>query len=135
MKNLKALGLILFALVTGLVAAAYANGWVSRQPGIASNKVVVAAVDIEPGSKINAEMLSTLDWPSGSVPPGAFKETKDLQDRIVRVSVVHGEALLEGKLAPLGTLGGWKGWQSKGLVHPAESLQPARSGAGARWQT
>jgi pilus assembly protein CpaB len=106
MKNLKAIGLILFALVTGLVAAAYANGWVSRQPGIASNKVVVAAVDIEPGSKINAEMLSTLDWPSGSVPPGAFKETKDLQDRIVRVSVVHGEALLEGKLAPLGTLGG-----------------------------
>jgi pilus assembly protein CpaB len=106
MKNLKALGLILFALVTGLAAAAYATGWVARQPGIASNKVVVAAVDIELGSKVNAEMLSTLDWPSGAVPPGAFKEAKEVQDRIARVSLMRGEPLLERKLAPLGTLGG-----------------------------
>ncbi|MFL6674041.1 MAG: Flp pilus assembly protein CpaB [Massilia sp.] len=106
MKNFKALGLIALALVLGLAAAAYATGWVSRQPGIASNKVVVAAVDIELGSKVNAEMLSTLDWPSGSVPPGGFKETRELQDRIVRVSVMRGEPLLERKLAPLGTLGG-----------------------------
>jgi pilus assembly protein CpaB len=106
MKNLKALGLILFALVIGLAAAAYATGWVSRQAGIASNKVVVAAVDIELGSKVNAEMLSTLDWPSGAVPPGAFKDVRELQDRIVKVSVMRGEPLLERKLAPLGTLGG-----------------------------
>jgi len=106
MKNFKALGLIVFALLIGLAAAAYATGWVSRQAGIASNKIVVAAVDIEMGTKVNAEMLSTLDWPSGSVPPGAFKEGKDLQDRIVKVSVLRGEPLLERKLAPRGTLGG-----------------------------
>jgi pilus assembly protein CpaB len=106
MKNLKALGLILFALVIGLAAAAYATGWVSRQPGIASNKVVVAAVDIELGSKVNAEMLSTLDWPAGAVPPGAFKDAGELQDRIVKVGIMRGEPLLEGKLAPLGMLGG-----------------------------
>jgi pilus assembly protein CpaB len=106
MKNVKALGLILFALLVGLAAAAYATGWVSRQAGIASNKVVVAAVDIELGSKINPQMLSTLDWPSGSVPPGAFKELKDLQDRTVKVSVMRGEPLLEGKLAPVGSQGG-----------------------------
>jgi pilus assembly protein CpaB len=106
MKNLKAIGLIVFALIIGLAAAAYATGVVSRQAGIASNKVVVAAVDIELGSKINAEMLSTLEWPSGAVPPGGFKEVKELQDRIVKVSVLRGEPLLERKLAPLGTLGG-----------------------------
>jgi pilus assembly protein CpaB len=106
MKNLQALGLIALALIIGLAAAAYATGWVARQPGIASNKVVVAAVDVEPGSKVNAEMLSTIDWPSGSVPPGAFKDVKELQDRIVKVGVLRGEALLERKLAPLGTLGG-----------------------------
>lgn len=106
MKNLKAIGLIVFALILGLAAAAYATGWVARQPGIASNKVVVAAVDIELGSKINAEMLSTIDWPSNSVPPGAFKDIKELQDRIVKVSVLRGEAMLERKLAPQGTLGG-----------------------------
>jgi pilus assembly protein CpaB len=114
MKNLKALGLIVFALVIGLVAAAYATGWVSRQPGIASNKVVVAAVDIEPGSKINAEMLTTLDWPSGAVPPGAFNEAKALQDRVAKLGILRGEALLERKLAPQGTLGGLSAVISEG---------------------
>jgi pilus assembly protein CpaB len=106
MKNLKAIALILAALVLGLAAAAYATGWVSRQAGISANKVVVAAVDIEPGSKINTEMLSTIDWPAGAVPQGAFKETKALQDRIARAAIVAGEPLLERKLAPPGTLGG-----------------------------
>ncbi|MBZ2208286.1 Flp pilus assembly protein CpaB [Massilia soli] len=106
MKNFKALGLILLALLIGLAAAAYATGWVSRQAGIASNKVVVAAVDIELGTRINAEMLSTLDWPSAAVPPGAFIDAKDLQDRIAKVGILRGEPLIERKLAPLGTLGG-----------------------------
>jgi len=106
MKNIKAIGLIVFALVIGLAAAAYASGWVSRQAGVASNKIVVAAIDIELGSKVNAEMLSSVDWPSSSVPSGAFKEAKQVQNRIVKVSVLRGEPLQEGKLAPLGTLGG-----------------------------
>ncbi len=106
MKNLKAFGLILLALLIGLAAAAYATGYVSRQAGVASNKVVVAAVDIELGSKVNAEMLTTLAWPSSAMPPGAFADVKALQDRIVKVGITRGEPLLEGKLAPVGTLGG-----------------------------
>jgi pilus assembly protein CpaB len=106
MKNLKALGLIAFALVIGLVAALYAAGWVARQGGVTVNKVVVAAVDIEPGSKINTGMLSTLDWPGGATPPGAFSNAAALQERIARVNILRGEPLLDGKLAPLGTKGG-----------------------------
>ncbi len=106
MKNLKALALIVFALLVGLAAAAYATGWVSRQAGLASNKVVTAAVDIELGSKITPQMLTTLDWPSGSVPPGAFTDLKALQDRVVKVGVLRGEPLVEGKLAPAGSQGG-----------------------------
>jgi pilus assembly protein CpaB len=106
MRNIKALGLLLLALLTGLAAAVYASGWVTRQGSIASNKVVVAVVDIELGSRINPQMLSTIDWPSGSVPVGAFKEMKDVQERVAKVSLLRGEAILEGKLAPIGTLGG-----------------------------
>ncbi|CUI06904.1 Flp pilus assembly protein CpaB [Massilia sp. P8910] len=106
MKNLKALGLIVFALVIGLAAAVYAAGWVARQGGATTSKVVVAAVDIEPGSKINPEMLSSLDWPAGATPPGAFKDAGELQDRIAKVNILRGEPLLDGKLAPLGTKGG-----------------------------
>ena len=106
MRNIKALGLLILALLTGLAAAVYAGGWVSRQGSIASNKVVVAVVDIELGSRINAQMLSTVDWPSGSVPPGAFQEIKDVQERVAKVGLLRGEAILEGKLAPVGTQGG-----------------------------
>jgi len=106
MKNVKALGLLLLALVTGLAAAVYAAGWISRQGNIAANKVVVAAVDIELGTKINPQMLSTADWPSGSVPTGAFSDIKDLQERVTKAGVLRGEPILEGKLAPAGTRGG-----------------------------
>lgn len=105
MKNLKAFGLLFLAVVIGLAAAVYAAGWASRQ-GAAASKVVVAAVDIELGSKITPQMLSTTDWPSGSIPPGAFKDIKDLQDRVVKTSVLRGDAVLERKLAPVGTQGG-----------------------------
>jgi len=106
MKNLKALGLLLIALILGVAAAVYATGLVTRQSGIASNKVVVAAFDIELGSRINPQMLTSVDWPSGSVPTGTFGDVKDLQDRVVKVGVLRGEAVLEGKLAPVGTQGG-----------------------------
>jgi pilus assembly protein CpaB len=106
MRNIKAMGLLILALMIGLAAAVYASGWVSRQGNIASNKVVVAVVDIELGSKINGQMLSTADWPSGSVPVGAFNDLKDVQDRVAKVGVLRGEAILEGKLAPVGTKGG-----------------------------
>lgn len=106
MKNIKAIGLILLALLTGLAAAVYAAGWISKQGSIASNKVVVAAVDIELGSRVNPQMLTTVDWPSGSVPNGAFSDIKALDERVVKVGVLRGEAIVEGKLAPVGTQGG-----------------------------
>lgn len=106
MKNIKAIGLLLLALTMGLAAAVYAASWVSRQGNVGSNKVVVAAVDIELGSRINPQMLTVTDWPSGSMPPGAFKDIKELQDRVVKVSVLRGDAVLERKLAPVGTQGG-----------------------------
>ena len=106
MKNIKALGLLFLALVTGLAAAVYAAGWVAQRGNIASTKVVVAAVDIELGSKINPQMLTTSEWPTLSVPEGAFKDAKELQDRVVKASVLRGEAVVERKLSPAGTTGG-----------------------------
>ena len=106
MKNLKAFALLFVALTMGLAAAVYAATWVSKQGNVGSNKVIVAAVDIELGSKINPQMLSATDWPSGSTPPGAFKDIKELQDHVVKVSVLRGDAVLERKLAPVGTQGG-----------------------------
>lgn len=106
MKNIKALALLFLAAAIGLAAAFYAAAWTSQRANIASNKVVVAAVDVGPGSKLNAQMLSTVDWPSGSLPAGAIQDIKALEDRVVKVGIVRGEALLDAKLAPVGTKGG-----------------------------
>jgi pilus assembly protein CpaB len=106
MRNIKAIGLLILAIITGLAAAVYGASWVAQRGNIASSKVAVAAVDIELGSKINPQMVTNVDWPSGSVPDGAFKDAKELQDRVVKVSVQRGEAILDRKLAPAGTTGG-----------------------------
>ncbi len=106
MRNMKAIGLLIMAIVTGLAAAVYAAGWVAQRGQLASTKVVVAAVDIELGTKINPQMLTTAEWPSGSVPTGAFREPKDVQDRVVKTTVSRGEAVLERKLSPAGSQGG-----------------------------
>lgn len=106
MKNLKALTLLVLALVTGLAAAVYAARWVAQRGNIAAQKVVVATVDVELGSRLTPQMLTTVDWPSGSIPDGAFGTPSELEGRVVKVGLLRGEALLERKLAPPGTSGG-----------------------------
>lgn len=106
MKNLKALGLFILAALASLAAAVYAANWVAQRGSLDADKVVVAATDIPLGGKILPNMLNTVDWPRGSIPDGAFHDMQQLQDRVVKVGVLRGEAVLEGKLAPVGTKGG-----------------------------
>lgn len=106
MKNAKAVWMLIVSVLLGLVVTAMAVVWVGQKGSIAVNKVVVAAMDIELGSKLNPQMLTTADWPSGSTPHGAFNDLKDLQGRVVKSSVQRGEAILANKLAPVGTQGG-----------------------------
>src|SRR3954471_18165132 len=106
MKNTRAAIMLAISVVLGLAVTALAVTWVSQKAAIASNKVVVAAVDIELGSRLNSQMLKVVDWPSGSLPPGGFDDAKNLQDRVVRTSIQRGEAILNAKLAPEGTQGG-----------------------------
>ena len=106
MKNARAMVMLGISILLGLAVTTLAVAWVAQKGAIASNKIVVAAMDIELGSRVNAQMLKTVDWPSGSVPPGGFDDVKSLQDRVVRTSIQRGEAILASKLAPLGTQGG-----------------------------
>lgn len=114
MRNLKALAFMALAVMLGLAAAVYAANWVGRQGGIASNKVVVAAVDVQLGNRLNAQMLSTVDWPSSSIPAGAFRDVKEVEERVLRTAVLRGEPILDGKLAPVGTQGGLSAVISEG---------------------
>lgn len=106
MKNARAVGVLAVSVVLGVVVTMMAVAWVAQKGTISSNKVAVAAMDIELGSKLNPQMLTTVDWPSGSVPQGAFQDAKELQDRVVKTSIQRGEPILNARLAPIGTQGG-----------------------------
>ena len=106
MKNAKAIGMLVVSVILGLAVTAMAVVWVGQKGSVAANKVAVAAMDIELGSKINPQMLKSVDWPTGSIPEGAFNEMKELEGRVVKSSVQRGEPILASKLAPVGTQGG-----------------------------
>jgi len=106
MKNPKAIAMLVVSVVIGLGATVLAAGWLAQQGAMASNKVVVAALDVELGSRLNPQFLKTVDWPSGSIPAGAIHDPLTLQDRVVKTNVLRGEPILESKLAPLGSKGG-----------------------------
>ncbi len=106
MKNPRALAMILVSLIIGLVAVVMASQWMAQQATVAATKVVVAAVDVNLGSKLTPDMFKTVDWPSGSIPVGAFTDPKDVDGRVIKTSLTRGEALIEAKLAPVGTKGG-----------------------------
>jgi pilus assembly protein CpaB len=98
--------MLVLSVVIGLGATILAAGWIAQQGQVAATKVVVAAADIQLGSRLNSQMLKTVDWPSGSIPPGAMTKAEPLEDRVVKTSVLRGEPILEAKLAPIGTKGG-----------------------------
>jgi pilus assembly protein CpaB len=98
--------MLVLSVIIGLGATIVAAGWISQQGQVASTKVVVAAGDIQLGSRLTQQMLKTVDWPSGSIPPGAIAKAETLEDRVVKTSVLRGEPILDAKLAPLGTKGG-----------------------------
>jgi pilus assembly protein CpaB len=94
------------AIIAGLVAVVLASQWISRQSQFGASKVVVLGVDAQLGSRLTPEMIKLVDWPTGSVPNGAFSDPKALDGRVVKTSIQRGEPVLESKLAPLGTKGG-----------------------------
>jgi pilus assembly protein CpaB len=98
--------MLVLSVVIGLGATIVAAGWISQQAKVASTKVVVAAADIQLGSRLNSQMLKTVDWPAGSIPTGAMTKAEPLEDRVVKTSILRGEPILEAKLAPAGTKGG-----------------------------
>jgi pilus assembly protein CpaB len=64
-----------------------------------TKKVVVANADLSLGSELSADDLTTLDWPAGAIPEGAFDNPTALVGRGLIASVVHHEPILPGKLA------------------------------------
>ena len=98
--------MIAVALVLALIAVVVAAQWINDQGAATNKKVAVALVDIPMGARITPEMLNQIEWPSNAMPPGAITDLKQLENRVSRTAIEHGEPIMESKLAPAGTTGG-----------------------------
>ncbi|WP_153108960.1 Flp pilus assembly protein CpaB [Propionivibrio limicola] len=106
MKNMRSVVMLVIALLAGLAAVVLAAKWIQQQGQNSGNKIAVAVLDIQLGSRLSPEMIQMVEWPASSVPPGAFTDEKVLVDRVVKTTVTRGEPVLESKLAPVGSRGG-----------------------------
>jgi pilus assembly protein CpaB len=91
------------ALMLGLMAAWMANGWIQArlQPVEASTgtTVVVAALDVPFGAKIESAQLRTVEWPVDSVPDGAMTDLAEVEGKIAKQAFLPGEIILKGRIA------------------------------------
>jgi pilus assembly protein CpaB len=116
-KKMPQILILALALVCGGTAAYMASGWLkakSQQAHQLPSKVetvpvVVAAKEIVPGSVLNQDLVKVVAWPKENLVAGAISESIKLDGRVNRQALVVGEIILEGKLAPAGTLGGLAG--------------------------
>lgn len=114
MRNSRSVVMLVVALLAGLSAVLIAARWIREQGHVSADRVAVAMMDIQLGSRITPEMVLMIDWPAGTMPAGAQKDASKLAGRVVRTSLTRGEPILESKLAPVGTQGGLSAVLSEG---------------------
>ncbi|MDT3670303.1 MAG: Flp pilus assembly protein CpaB [Aromatoleum sp.] len=102
----KGMGFLLVAMLAGLAAVVLGVRWLQAKSASGGNGIAVAAVELQLGSRIAPEAIRLVEWPSGSIPNGAFTDLAKLDGRVAITGIQPGEPILESRLAPEGTKGG-----------------------------
>jgi pilus assembly protein CpaB len=93
-----------FASVVGLIVSILVYRVVAEFRAAArqqtNEEIVVAVVNMDLAETITSKHVKVLPWPRQAVPTGAIRSLADAEGRVVRSSIVAGEPLLDGKLAP-----------------------------------
>jgi pilus assembly protein CpaB len=108
MRNKRFFIVLVGALIFGVLAAVSVSKYLSSAQAYTKNlkKVVVAKVTIPLGSKIIAEQLMVVQFPTESTPDGAFEAPEKLAGRVAVTNIAAREPVIESRLAPEGTAAG-----------------------------
>lgn len=106
MKNTRAILMLGASILAALAAVVLASRWIAQQSSLTTSKIAVAAIDLNLGTRLTPDMIRLADWPAGSVQKDSFTDLKQLDTRVIKVSLQRGEPLTESKLAPVGATGG-----------------------------
>lgn len=99
---------LLIGLVAAIVLAVLASTFVYRQirqqPVVQqqapSTQIVVAAMPLQLGTRLDEHDLRMVPWPGNEPVPGMFTRMQDVTGRALITNVVQNEPILEAKLAP-----------------------------------
>src|SRR6266481_392173 len=101
---------LLIGLVIALVIAFLLSSFVYKQFQKASivapsstQSLVVAAVPLPLGTRLDASNTRTIQWPANQKVAGMFSRTEDLAGRAIITPLAENEPVIEGKLAPQGS--------------------------------
>ena len=79
-----------------------ANNWVNDRLSAGSgegNAVVVAATDIQYGTKVQSRHLRVADLPPEGVPKGSFHSVEEVEGTVATVAIMKGEVLVRERFA------------------------------------
>jgi pilus assembly protein CpaB len=117
--NLKALIPLALAVVLGLVAAFAAKNMLaqnhSAQPNTKLTQVVVAKVNIPPGTELTADDVTTVKMEADVDPQAIFTNPDDVLKRVAAQPLYKGQPVINTLLAPKGTGGGLQALVPEGM--------------------
>src|SRR5262245_43686342 len=99
--RMKSLILIFIALGCGLVASIGISQVMNREntTGLEMEQILVALVDIDIGSKLDAQNVKLEDWPKAKVPDGAVRRVEDVKEKFANARFFKGEPLHVNKIS------------------------------------
>lgn len=112
MRRMRPVVMLMFALVSGGLAAALALRYIRARSSTLSAQaparggIVVATRAMSPGSIIGPRDVAVVPWQAGAIPAGFITSPEQAVGRGLVTSLALNEPLLEGKLAAKGAGGG-----------------------------
>lgn len=99
--RMKSLILIFIALGCGLVASIGISQVMTRDVGVSMEmeQVLVALMDVDIGTKLDAQNVKLEDWPKAKIPEGAVRRLEDVKDKFANARFFKGEPLHVSKIS------------------------------------
>lgn len=99
---------LMIGLAAAIVIAFFLSVFVYRQlknaavvRPVATRQIVVAAVPLQVGARVDSSNLKLISWPGGEPVAGMFTRIEDCTNRALITPVVENEPILDSKLAPV----------------------------------
>ena len=105
MSKLRTISLFASAISLGLGATWYANQWLINSAeapvagaSLSTTPVVVAALEIPFGQKIEASHLKAINWPEETMPEGVFNDPAVVVGKIANTKIMQNEMVITSRI-------------------------------------